>query len=102
MRARYAKRCDLVEKLFSKYPDFQFIKPEGTFYAFVKVPGYIEDVEVFVKRLLEEKGVVVSAGKAYGQSSKRFIRLSFATNDLVIEGGITRIGELANQIKNKQ
>jgi aspartate/methionine/tyrosine aminotransferase len=55
-----------------------------------------------VKRLLEEKGVVVSAGKAYGQSSRRFIRLSFATNDLVIEGGITRIGELASQIKNKQ
>ena len=102
MRARYAKRCDLVEKLFAKYPDFQFIKPEGTFYAFVKVPSYIEDVEIFVKRLLEEKGVVISAGKAYGQSSRRFIRLSFATNDLVIAGGITRIGELANQIKNKQ
>ncbi|PHY07729.1 MAG: hypothetical protein CK528_02100 [Alcaligenaceae bacterium] len=49
MRARYVKRYGLVEKLFSRYPDFQFIKPEDTFYAFVKVPSYIEAARLIIE-----------------------------------------------------
>ena len=96
---RYMLRRELVGKVFQKYPDFFYLKPEGTFYAFVKVPDYIEDVQIFVNRLLEERGVVVSAGKSYGQSAHRYIRLSFATSDQIIEMGINHIGSLAEEIK---
>ena len=92
-------RRELVGKLFLKYPDFLYMKPEGTFYAFVKVPDYIKNVQLFVNRLLDERGVVVSAGKSYGQSANRYIRLSFATSDRIIEIGINQIGSLAEEIK---
>ena len=96
---RYMLRRELVGKLFLKYPDFLYMKPEGTFYAFVKVPDYIKNVQLFVNRLLDERGVVVSAGKSYGQSANRYIRLSFATSDRIIEIGINQIGSLAEEIK---
>jgi aspartate aminotransferase len=95
MRARYAGRRALVGATFSKVPEFRYRKPDGTFYAFVRVPDRIADVRDFVSRLLDEEGVVVSAGQSYGQSAKRFVRLSFAASDTVIEEGIRRLGEFA-------
>jgi len=95
----YAKRRDLVGRVFARFPDFGYRKPEGTFYAFVRLPDYIEDGRAFVSRLLEEEGVIVSAGVAYGRSAHRYIRMSFAARDEAIEQGILRIGALAQRMR---
>ncbi len=99
MGRRYEHRRALVGAGFTRFPEFRYRQPDGSFYAFVRVPDYIDDVKNFVVRLLEEQGVVVSSGQAYGQSASRFIRLSFATSDRVIEQGIRRIGEFGRSLR---
>lgn len=99
MQQRYAHRRSLVGTAFANYPEFRYRKPDGTFYAFVRVPDHVADVAGFVGRLLDEQGVVISAGQSYGASARRFIRLSFAASDAVIEEGIRRIGELARALR---
>ena len=99
MRRLYAHRRDLVGAAFARFPGFRYRKPDGTFYAFVRLPDHVTDTKAFVERLLEEEGVVVGSGTAYGASSHRYIRISFATDDATIEQGIARIGALAERMR---
>ncbi len=99
MRCLYARRRDLVGSAFARFPEFRYRKPDGSFYAFVRLPDYLADARVFVERLLEEEGVVVGSGAAYGASCHRYIRLSFATDDDTINEGIARIGNLALRMR---
>ena len=99
MLARYAHRRELVGAVFGRFPDFEYRKPAGTFYAFVRLPAYVMDDKAFVGRVLDEEGVIISAGSAYGRSARRYIRLSFAASEDAIEQGILRIGALADRMR---
>jgi aspartate/methionine/tyrosine aminotransferase len=48
--------------------------------------------------VLEEEGVIVSAGAAYGMSADRYLRMSFAASDEAIEQGILRVGAVARRM----
>ena len=95
----YALRRELVGAAFARFPGFRYRKPDGPFYAFVRLPDHLADTKAFVERLLEEEGVVVGAGTVHGASSHRYIRLSVATDDDTIEQRIARIGALAERMR---
>jgi aspartate aminotransferase len=65
------------------------LKPAGTFYAFCDISKTNLDSVTFCKRLLEEMGVAVIPGKAFGMDS--FVRISFACNFEDIKEGIRKI-----------
>jgi aspartate aminotransferase len=101
MVAAFRRRRDLVTRLFDELlPDFSYVKPMGAFYLFFKVESAFSD-EIpsstkFCSWVLEETGVALVPGSAFGDD--RYVRMSYANADAVLEDGIRRLaGVLARK-----
>ncbi len=94
MRVAFRRRRDLVTRLFDeKLPDFPYLTPDGAFYLFFRVdsafePGR-ETAQQLCSWLLETCGVAVVPGEAFGDP--RYVRLSYATSDEVLEDAVDRL-----------
>lgn len=91
-REAFRKRRDLAYRLISESDKLNVNKPQGAFYLFVKYEGDMPS-EIFSKKLLKEKLVVVTPGSAFGEQGEFHFRLSFAADDDTIREGISRIRE---------
>ena len=98
MREVYRRRRDLVARGLGAIPGLRFLPPPGSFYAFPDVSDLIParaggetigDVDQFCDWLLDQHGVAVVPGSAFGD--KRCFRLSFAASDEVLAEGLKRI-----------
>ncbi|MFL5311499.1 MAG: pyridoxal phosphate-dependent aminotransferase [Myxococcales bacterium] len=92
MRAQFERRRDLMVELVRAIPRVRCARPEGAYYVFCDVSEYLGRVPDDVKLsqvLLEEHGVAVVPGSAFGQPG--YLRLSFATSDDQIRGGVDRM-----------
>jgi aspartate/methionine/tyrosine aminotransferase len=94
MRRTYRARRDLVVRRLGRLPGVRTDVPEGTFYAFPRIPDAWGTGKAFADRLLTEAGVVVSAGNAYGASAAQHFRVSFATSEALLNEGFDRIERL--------
>jgi len=97
MRGAFHRRRDLVCRLFDeKLPDFPYLRPEGAFYLFFRVDGAFAEGRNSAADLctwiLEESGVALVPGEAFGEP--RFVRMSYATSDEVLEDAIERLAGL--------
>ena len=80
--------------------------PEGAFYVYPSVAGCIgkttpkgtriTDDEVFATALLEETGVAVVFGAAFGLSPN--FRVSYATSDEILTAACTRIQDFCRAL----
>ncbi len=52
--------------------------PEGAFYVWPNISAYGMTSEVFCRRLMEESGVVIVPGTAFGDCGEGFARISYA------------------------
>ena len=92
MRAQFERRRDLMVELLRAIPRVRCARPEGAYYVFCDVSEYLGRVPDDVKLsqvLLEEHGVAVVPGSAFGQPG--YLRLSFATSDEQIRAGVDRM-----------
>ena len=94
MTAAFRRRRDLMVRLVTeKLPRFSFVQPDGAFYLFLKIDadfgGGVSDSSEWCSRVLEEKGVALVPGSAFGDD--RFVRLSFATSDELLVEAIERL-----------
>jgi aspartate aminotransferase len=94
MGAAFRRRRDLVvENLEQRLPGVPFVYPRGAFYVFFRVDHLfgddIADATAWCSRLLEDEGVALVPGAAFGDD--RWVRMSFATSDDVIEDAFARI-----------
>ncbi|HEX6588266.1 MAG TPA: pyridoxal phosphate-dependent aminotransferase [Longimicrobiales bacterium] len=104
MQRAFRSRRDLVVRLFGELlPGVEFVQPDGAFYLFFRVDAFFDDrcadSVTLCARLLEESGVALVPGEAFGDD--RYVRMSYATSEAVITEGIQRIarvlvGEPAN------
>jgi aspartate aminotransferase len=87
MQSAFKLRRDVVCRLLDAIPNVHYVKPGGAFYVFVDVSAYfgkplgkgrvcLDSMEL-AAYLLDEAGVAVVPGGAFGDD--RSIRLSFAT-----------------------
>ncbi len=82
MRQAFEERLNTLYPLLKAIPGFEFeSKPDGAFYLFPKVSAAVralgyDSTDTFVAALLEETGVAVVAGRAFGMPDH--IRLSYA------------------------
>jgi aspartate aminotransferase len=67
---------------------------EGAFYAFVDIRGTGMSSTAIAARLLQEVGVAVTPGIAFGTAGDGHVRLSFATSDHLLESAVERIQSL--------
>jgi len=98
-RATFQRRRDLVVAMLNAAPGITCPTPEGAFYVYPDISGcigktsaggaVIVDDEAFATALLEETGVAVVFGAAFGLSPN--FRVSYATSDAALHEACTRI-----------
>tara|TARA_R110000851_G_scaffold70752_3_gene157759 strand:+ start:321 stop:1523 length:1203 start_codon:yes stop_codon:yes gene_type:complete len=95
----FARRRDLVVKMLNEVEGIDCPTPNGAFYVYPSIAGLIgktsaegakiTDDEAFATALLEETGVAVVFGAAFGLSPN--FRISYATSDEALKEACTRI-----------
>ncbi len=93
MRAAYARRRDLVLRLVmeSQTPGIQVSPPMGAFYFFLDFRALgIPSLEI-CERLLQEAGVGLVPGSAFGAQGEGFVRMTIAASEETIETGLRQI-----------
>jgi aspartate aminotransferase len=98
-KALFQRRRDLVVGMLNEAKGITCPKPEGAFYVYPDIAGCIGKTsaagtkiindEVFATALLEETGVAVVFGAAFGLSPN--FRVSYATSDAALKEACTRI-----------
>ena len=98
-RRVFQGRRDLVVSMLNQAKGIRCPKPEGAFYVYPDISGcigkatpagtVISNDEVFATALLEEIGVAVVFGAAFGLSPN--FRISYATGDEVLREACSRI-----------
>jgi len=99
MRAGYAKRRELVLKLARDYEsDKVIVTPsQGAFYFFLDMrPLKRSSVEI-CEKLLDDVGVALVPGSAFGEQGEGFARLCIAASDEDVEAGFRKIVEWAER-----
>ena len=96
MRVEFEKRKNIAVKSFNEIKGLSTIDPDGAFYLFVNIKEVTNDSMKFCADLLEQKGVALVPGLAFG--TEGYVRFSFATDLVTIQEGIKRIKEF---VENK-
>ena len=96
MRVEYIRRRDAMMGGFQRIEGIECTPPDGTFYAFPTFPEAWGGSRALADYLLENAGLVVTPGAAYGPGSDHNLRLSFATSMDVIETGLRRLEKALN------
>jgi len=89
MNKAFEERRNYGVAAFNAISSLSCSNPEGAFYLFVNIQKISKDSVQFCSDLLEQKGVAVVPGLAFG--SEGYFRFSFATDLNSIKEGITRI-----------
>lgn len=91
MVAEFAARRDLVVEGLARIPGLRCPRPAGAFYVFPDVAGTGLDGASFAERLLDEAGVCVLPGTAFGERATTHVRLSYAASQPDLEEALRRI-----------
>ncbi|HTH16470.1 MAG TPA: pyridoxal phosphate-dependent aminotransferase [Magnetospirillum sp.] len=103
----FKRRRDLIVGLLNQCPGITCRTPEGAFYVYPSCAGVIgkttskgkviNDDTDFVTALLEEEGVAVVQGAAFGLSP--YFRISYATSDAALTKAAERIKRFCEGLK---
>jgi LL-diaminopimelate aminotransferase len=94
MRSIYARRRDLVCDALRQI-GVDVTPPRGTIYVWAPVPEGHSSVS-YCELVLEESGVVISPGSAYGPGGEGFFRISLTIDDERLREAVERLrGSLA-------
>jgi aspartate aminotransferase len=93
MVAEFRRRRDLVVDGLNQLPGVTCRLPLGAFYAFPNVAGVPIPAEELASRLLEEAGVAVLAGTAFGKVGEHNLRISYATSQENLQRALTSMND---------
>jgi LL-diaminopimelate aminotransferase len=93
MNEVYARRRDLVCDAL-RAAGVDVTPPKGTIYIWAPVPAGYESAAAYCEHVLEQTGVVISPGGAYGASGEGFFRISLTTPDERLLEAVERIRAL--------
>ena len=85
---------NLMVKGLNEVPGLKCITPPGSFYCFPDITGTGLTSQEFTDKLVEEAGVAVVAGTAFGTQGEGFVRVTYAVHDDDIHEGIERMKQL--------
>jgi aspartate aminotransferase len=90
LRSQYQTGRDMVMEKLGDHPLLEISPPQGTFYAFPRMPGCQSSWRL-AERLADEAKVGVSAGSAFGPGNDEHFRLCFAQSHERLAEGLNRI-----------
>jgi aspartate aminotransferase len=96
MAAQFNSRRQRLSDGLQGIPRLQLQPPQGAFYAFPDVSAYGLDSMSLCNRLLDEVGLAVVPGVAFGDD--RCIRLSCAASEATIDDGLDRLARFLQRL----
>ena len=99
MRAAYARRRELVVRLSHELESekVKVIPPQGAFYFFLDLRALKMSSVEMCEKILDEVGVGLVPGSAFGEQGEGFIRMTIAASDEDVEAGFRKIVEWAER-----
>jgi aspartate/methionine/tyrosine aminotransferase len=101
MRAAYARRRERVLRMAQELESdkVRVTPPQGAFYFFLDFrPLNMPSLEI-CERLIEEAGVGLVPGSAFGEQGEGFVRMTIAASDEDVEAGFRKIAEWVEAVK---
>lgn len=92
MIERSRKGRDITVKVLGKSNRIRLAPPDGAFYAFFSVEGE-RDSRALAMKLIDEAGVGLAPGTAFGPGAEPFLRLCFARSPESVELVVNRIAD---------
>ena len=93
MVAEFRRRRDAIVAGLNEIPGLRCLSPAGAFYVFPNVSA-LGDSARLANRLLDEGGVALLDGGAFGAAGKGYLRLSYANSLPNIERALERMHEV--------
>jgi aspartate/methionine/tyrosine aminotransferase len=99
MRAGYARRRELVLRLSHELEceKVKVVPPQGAFYFFLDLRALKMSSVEMCEKILDEVGVGLVPGSAFGEQGEGFIRMTIAASDEDVEAGFRKIVEWAER-----
>jgi aspartate/methionine/tyrosine aminotransferase len=91
MVAEFRRRRDLIVDGLNKLPGVKCALPRGAFYAFPNITGTGRPAAEVAQRILDEAGVAVLAGTAFGAHGEGYLRLSYANSEANLRRALERM-----------
>ncbi|HYS68731.1 MAG TPA: aminotransferase class I/II-fold pyridoxal phosphate-dependent enzyme [Gemmatimonadaceae bacterium] len=95
--AEFKRRRDAAADAFTE-AGFPVARPKATMYIWCPLPKNIPSA-VFGERLLQDEGVVVLPGSAFGPGGEGFFRVSFITSPDRLREAATRAGRVLKRLQ---
>jgi len=95
MMASYRECRDLIVGRLSAFPGVTLDAPAGAFYAFFKVEG-LKDSLALAMRIMEETGVGLAPGRAFGEAGEGYLRACFAARPETLSLAMDRLEPFFN------
>ncbi|MFZ5919937.1 MAG: pyridoxal phosphate-dependent aminotransferase [Chloroflexota bacterium] len=99
MRAAYARRRALVLRLAAEYESekVRVTPPMGAFYFFLDFRPLGRPSLEICERLLDEAGVGLVPGSAFGAQGEGFVRMTITASEAEVEAGFRKVVEWAER-----
>jgi len=81
MVAEFKRRRDILVDGLNKLPGVTCKRPRGAFYVFPNITGSKRTSAEVADRLLQEAGVAVLSGAAFGAHGEGYLRISYANSE---------------------
>ena len=98
MTAEFAARRRLITDGLRSIPGIRCPEPEGAFYAFPSIADTGLSSREFEERAMQEAGVALLSGSAFGQYGEGYVRLSYANSQQNITKAIDRLSALVRTL----
>lgn len=99
MVAEFKQRRDVLVEGLNAIDGISCLKPEGAFYVFPNVKQLPLSCEALADYLLEEAGVALLAGTAFGNGGDGYLRISYANSLENIREALERIQMTVNKLR---
>lgn len=93
LRDHYAKRRTQVLNALAAIPGVSVPEPDGAFYAFPRIDGLADSI-AFTADLLQQTGVALAPGVAFGADGEGHVRLCFAATEQTLATALSRFRDL--------
>jgi len=97
MVAEFRSRRDIMVDGLNAISGVTCVKPEGAFYAFPNISQTGLDEQDLANRLLNQVGVAVLPGTAFGEGGRGYLRLAYTNSEDNIREALTRIGDFIGE-----
>jgi aspartate/methionine/tyrosine aminotransferase len=94
MVAEFKRRRDLLVDGLNRLPGVRCRRPRGAFYVFPNITGTGRPSAEVAERLLQEAGVAVLSGAAFGAHGEGYLRISYANSESNLGKALERMRPL--------